>query len=153
MTSAHLTHASHPHFLPLSTPARFTTSDNLLLVPSNIINPNSHSRPKVHTLRQKVKLRLVLPACLQVLICEEGQCAADEDEGVDTHAEACGVGGGFRGRGGGCLGAGGCVAGLYQRRGLVGELEGLGYGSGFGGQGREVWWEGGWLVGIMWDWD
>ena len=44
---------------------------------------------------------VVLLAALQVLVCEEGERAADEDEGVDAQPEALG--------GGGC-GRGGCAA-------------------------------------------
>lgn len=69
-------------------------------------------------------LRLLLLA-LQVLVSEEGDGAADEDQGVDAHAEAAGVrglgcagGGGRRGGGLGgwvaCLFIGGSVSGGWD---------------------------------------
>ena len=82
-------------------------------MPSNIINPNSDPVPKIHAFGQEIPLGLVLPTTLQILIREEGERAADEDEGVEAHAEACGIGGGFGRGGGGCrggLGVGGGVA-------------------------------------------
>lgn len=69
-------------------------------------------------INKEALLRLLLLA-LQVLVSEEGDGAADEDQGVDAHAEAAGVrglgcaaGGGGR-RGGGL---GGWVAFLYCER-------------------------------------
>lgn len=76
-------------------------------------------QPRIRSINKKPFLRLLLLA-LQVLVSEEGDGAADEDQGVDAHAEAAGVGGlgcaGGRGRRGGGLGGG--VAWLFLREAL-----------------------------------
>jgi len=77
---------------------------------------------------EPVRLRLGLVALLQVLIREESQGTADENERVDAEAEAGGVAGGFgrgRGGGGGRGGFRGGVAGL-ARYGQWGWVDGGG---------------------------
>ena len=81
---------------------------------SHVVHPDDDSMPQIHAFGYIVPLGLVLSIALQVLIREESERATDEDDGVDADAEA-----GCVGRclwcagGGGLVGAGGFVAGLF----------------------------------------